>query len=181
MDAFSLIQRFFTQMQCPHCGAHLEEQDIHLLREDGDVYLVHVDCHHCHSEIGNAMVGMETSMSSMLRSHSDGEHHAVMIELDDSEAEIIEIPEEMLGGEPDEVARLMERLKQAQHPPRFAGAVGLGSLRRRYVDPELTARDKERFSSLDPIGYDDVLKAHDFFGNLGRNWQSLIPEEMKTT
>lgn len=181
MDAFSLIQRFFTQMQCPHCGSHLDEGGVRLLREDGEMYLVHVECHSCHSEIGNAMVGMETHMNSMLRNAMGGDSELVMdiTSNDEEENELIEVDESLFEGDPDEVARLMDRLKRADQPPRFAGAAGLGSLRRRYQDPEVDAAERERLSRFKPIELDDVLEAHNFFGKLGRNWQEFIPEEMR--
>jgi hypothetical protein len=179
MDAFSLIQRFFTQMQCPHCGAHLNEGGIHLLREDGEMYLVHVECHTCHSEIGNAMVGMETPMNSMFRNAMNGDSEIVLDITTEDDDEDSETQEALFDGDPDEVARLMDRLKRADQPPRFAGAAGLGGLRRRYQDPEITAKERERLSAYKPIELDDVLEAHNFFENLGRNWQQLIPEEMR--
>jgi hypothetical protein len=180
MDAFSLIQRFFTQMQCPHCGAHLDEGGIRLLREDNDMYLVHVECHHCHSEIGNAMVGMETPMNTMLRNAMQSDSSVVVETDEDEETMEFEVDATLFDGDPDEVARLMDRLKQAQRMPRFAGAAGLGGLRRRYQDPELDAKERERLSTFKPIEFDDVLDAHAFFEGLGRDWQKLIPEEMRS-
>jgi hypothetical protein len=180
MDAFSLIQRFFTQMQCPHCGAHLNEGGIRLLREDGEMYLVHVECHACHTEIGNAMVGMETPMNTMLRNAMNSDSEIVFdITDDDDDDNDSRVDEALFDGDPDEVARLMDRLKRADQPPRFAGAAGLGSLRRRYQDPEITAQERERLSTFKPIDLDDVLEAHNFFEGLGRNWQQFIPEEMR--
>lgn len=38
------------------------------------------------------------------------------------------------------------------------------------------AEVKEEFP---PIGYEDVLKAHDFFGTLGDDWLKFIPAEYK--
>ncbi len=48
-----------------------------------------------------------------------------------------------------------------------------------YEDPELTPDELERLSIFEPIGYDDVLDAHEFFNNLDENWQKYVPEEMR--
>ncbi len=46
-----------------------------------------------------------------------------------------------------------------------------------YEDPELTEEEMERFEQYGRINYDDVLDAHDFFTNLGSDWQKYLPEE----
>lgn len=38
-----------------------------------------------------------------------------------------------------------------------------------------TRRDIERLAPQPPIGYDDVLNAHQFFTNLGADWSKQIP------
>ena len=48
-----------------------------------------------------------------------------------------------------------------------------------FKDPELTEAELARLAQFKPIVEDDVLAAHEFFGNLGSNWMSLIPEEMR--
>ena len=176
MDSFSLIQHFFTQMQCPHCGHHLEEESVKLLREDDHMFLVHLECQHCHSDIGNAMIGIETNLQNILRHQSNAS--AIMIEVqeeDELEFQMGELNEQ----EEDRLSDLLENIRRSQKMPRFAGGTGSGSLRRRYQDPELTPQEKERLKPFDPIGYDDVLEAHHFFENLGRNWQEFIPAEMR--
>jgi hypothetical protein len=176
MDSFALIQNFFTQMQCPQCGQHLEENSVSLLREDAHTFLVHLECQHCHSDIGNALVGVENNLSQLLKHQQHHPHASIMIEVqedDDEEAFDFE------DGEEVDLSTLMQNIERSQKMPRFAGGVGLNGLRRRYKDPELTPEEKERLKTFDPIGYDDVLEAHHFFENLGRNWQSLIPEEMR--
>jgi len=179
MDSFSLIQNFFTQMQCPQCGQHLEEHSVRLLREDAHMFLVHLECQHCHSDIGNAMIGVETNLSQILKHQQNNPDASIMIEVqehdDDNDFEFDDIED----GDDVDLSTLMQNIERSQKMPRFAGGVGLNGLRRRYKDPELTPEEKERLNDFDPIGYDDVLEAHHFFENLGRNWQSLIPEEMR--
>ena len=41
------------------------------------------------------------------------------------------------------------------------------------------AEELERLSGFKPIREDDVLDAHHFFQNLGADWASLIPEEVR--
>jgi hypothetical protein len=176
MDSFSIIQHFFTQMQCPQCGRHLEEKGVALLREEAHTFLVHLECQHCHSDIGNAMIGIETSLGHLLR-HTQSDSNLV-VGIEEGDALHFELD---AGDDDDEMnlSELFENIQRSEKMPRFAGGIGLGGVRRRYQDPELTPAEKERFQDCDPIGYDDVLKAHHFFENLGRNWQSFIPEEMR--
>ena len=67
MDHFTLIQSFFTKMQCPHCGNHLTENGVELIREEKGFYLVSVHCHHCETHVGVAMVGVEHSMNTPMQ------------------------------------------------------------------------------------------------------------------
>jgi hypothetical protein len=52
------------------------------------------------------------------------------------------------------------------------------SSQRQYSDPELTEAELERLSSYQPINYDDVLNAHQFFTNLDAGWMKHLPPEM---
>lgn len=132
MDHFAIIQKFFTRMQCPHCGDHLTEDGIELIRQEENYFLVSVDCHHCDTHVGMAMVGVDSIQGG---SDSPGE--------------------DMLHG-------------------------GIRRRRsRRYKDPELTEAELERLADFHPIDYDDVLEAHHFFQNLGRNWMSQLPEPVR--
>lgn len=59
MDAFPLIQNFFTRMRCNFCSHSFSPEDIQLIRQDEGVYIVNVYCNHCHTQNGVAMVGVE--------------------------------------------------------------------------------------------------------------------------
>ncbi|HEY9686745.1 MAG TPA: hypothetical protein V6C52_07205 [Coleofasciculaceae cyanobacterium] len=59
MDAFSLIQSFFTRMRCNFCSHSFSPEDIQLIRQDEGIYIVNVFCNHCHTQNGVAMVGVE--------------------------------------------------------------------------------------------------------------------------
>jgi hypothetical protein len=59
MDAFPLIQNFFTRMRCNFCSHSFSPEDIQLLRQDEGVYIVNVYCNHCNTQNGVAMVGVE--------------------------------------------------------------------------------------------------------------------------
>ncbi len=59
MDAFALIQNFFSRMRCNFCSHSFEPEDIQLLRKDEGVYIVNVYCNHCSTQNGVAMVGVE--------------------------------------------------------------------------------------------------------------------------
>ncbi len=47
----------------------------------------------------------------------------------------------------------------------------------RFVDPELTPEELERLQHFEPIAFDDVLKAHEFFNQLDGDWMKFIPSE----
>ncbi len=59
MDAFQLIQSFFTRMRCNFCSHSFSPEDIQLLRQEEGIYIVNVYCNHCHTQNGVAMVGVE--------------------------------------------------------------------------------------------------------------------------
>lgn len=51
--------------------------------------------------------------------------------------------------------------------------------RKKYKDPELTPAEMRRLSIYQPVSFDDVLDAHDFFSNLGADWQKYLPPESR--
>lgn len=59
MDAFNLIQNFFTRMRCNFCSQPFTPEDIQLLRQDDGIFIVNVYCNHCNTQNGVAMVGVE--------------------------------------------------------------------------------------------------------------------------
>jgi uncharacterized radical SAM superfamily protein len=64
MNHFSLIQKFFTRMTCPHCGSHIHERGVELVREMNGLFLVSVTCSHCGQHVGMAMVGVDREEAS---------------------------------------------------------------------------------------------------------------------
>ncbi len=60
MDAFSLIQHFFTRMNCNFCNCSFQPEDIQLIRQEDGIYIVNVYCNRCQTQNGVAMVGVET-------------------------------------------------------------------------------------------------------------------------
>jgi hypothetical protein len=210
MEAFPFIQQFFTTLQCPHCGAHLQEQGISLIKEENEVFLVHIDCGVCESHVGVAMVGVETisahghnhGASGKPSSLSDAIASAIELmerknnqvveefshsDTDDDDDDLIMETDGMDDGEDaDSFERLIEAVKSHQtvsanvlKVPHFAGALGLGGVvRRRYRDPELPYEERKRLSKFAPVGSDDVLEAHHFIQDLGKDWMKHIPTEM---
>ena len=61
MDSFSIIQQYFTQMNCQFCSNAFAENDVELIRQDDAMYIVNVFCHRCHTQNGVAMVGLATT------------------------------------------------------------------------------------------------------------------------
>ncbi len=59
MDAFQLIQSFFSRMRCNFCSHSFTPEDIQLLRQEEGIYIVNVYCTHCETQNGVAMVGVE--------------------------------------------------------------------------------------------------------------------------
>lgn len=64
MDAFQLIQSFFTRMRCNFCSHSFTPDDIQLLRQEEGIYIVNVYCNHCNTQNGVAMVGVEVPQGS---------------------------------------------------------------------------------------------------------------------
>jgi hypothetical protein len=200
MEAFPFVQQFFTTLQCPHCGAHLQEQGISLLKEENEVFLVHIDCGVCEAHVGVAMVGVETIQaghrSANNRKASLTDAIASAIELmerktnateaydDDDEHEADEGNPHDDDDEQASFERLLEAVKvhhsaSTLKVPHFAGALGLGgAVRRRYVDPELPPAERKRLSKFKPVAVDDVIEAHHFINGLGKDWMKHIPTEI---
>ncbi len=59
MDAFTIIQNFFTKMPCQACSTLFETDDIKLEGEGDGYYMVSLECHHCGHHNGTAAVGIE--------------------------------------------------------------------------------------------------------------------------
>lgn len=59
MDAFAIIQNFFTKMRCQQCNLNFETEDIQLESEAEGYYVVSLECHHCGCHNGTAAVGVE--------------------------------------------------------------------------------------------------------------------------
>ena len=199
MESFPFVQQFFTTLQCPHCGAHLQEQGISLIKEENDVFLVHLDCGICESHVGVAMVGVETvqagNASSSHRKTSLSDALASVMELMERKSNPLEefaVTEEDMEDDDAEFEtsqqsgfeQLIEAVKvhnasSSLKVPHFAGALGLGgAVRRRYVDPELPPAERKRLSQFQPIEADDVIDAHHFIDGLGKDWMKHIPTEM---
>ena len=47
---------------------------------------------------------------------------------------------------------------------------------KRLHPADWSKKDIERLSGKAPIGYDDVLSAHEFFSELGSNWSQHLPK-----
>lgn len=152
MDAFNIIQHFFTRFHCQHCDAVFQQDDIELIRQESEgVYIVNVFCHHCNTQNGVAMVGVETHDGL---SNDDGD------DLDGLQlSDVLEEPAH---------AHDLEFLGKRRRPTK-----------QKYNDPELTKKERRRLSKYGPVSEDDVLDAHYFFQNLGSDWQHFIPANLK--
>lgn len=51
---------------------------------------------------------------------------------------------------------------------------------RQQCPPDWTKRDIDRLAASPPITYDDVLKAHEFFTNLGTDWAKFLPKPRRS-
>lgn len=153
MDAFSIIQHFFTRMNCQFCNHAFVQGDIELIRKEEGAYIVNVFCHQCDTQNGVAMVGVETN--GLDPKDIDPETLEAFLE------EVGEVGDlDMLLGGPKAMAAAVRQQYQ-------------------LTDPELTDSEVERLSEFDPISSDDVIEAHRFFGSLDGNWMRFIPEEMR--
>lgn len=109
MENINSIKLFFSKMKCTRCENYFEDEDIEILREEGNYTVVRIHCEHCQKSIGIAILGIDKG-------------------------------------------KMCEAL-------------------------EMNQPDMEK--GLPPIDYDDVLKARDFFQNLGDDWLKFIPAEYK--
>ncbi|MEB3286782.1 MAG: hypothetical protein VKJ04_04710 [Vampirovibrionales bacterium] len=194
MDAFQIIQHFFSRMHCQHCEAGFSHEDIELLRKEESVYVVNVFCHKCDTQNGVALVGLESNIGpedldelDLEAAEFDAEFDAAFssgLGIDDK---IFEdktggslssrgknaIPEEILMQLLEQVGALppeLQKLQKKQQPK---------NKRKRFKDPELTRQERLRLAQYAPINENDVLDAHHFFQGLDANWMQHIPNEFK--
>jgi transcription elongation factor Elf1 len=183
MDPFALIQKFMQQLQCPHCGSHLHEEDVTLLGRDKNMHLVRMHCHTCDTSIGTAMVGVESMRPNQVMDATEGNISTFMGSSQEGMSQMEGIPFSMEFNESFSEKMFNKRRKQASHSafpmPQFVGHHGLTEPRRRYKDPELTPEEKERLSVFAPIGTNDLLDAHHAIQSLDAGWMKLIPPEMR--
>lgn len=85
MDAFSIIQNFFTRMRCNSCSHHLEPEGIQLLRHEKDTYVVNISCVHCSNQMGVALVGLEGAEGAELASQSKKQRTEIELTTSDRE------------------------------------------------------------------------------------------------
>lgn len=59
MNPRQIIQHFFTRMRCNYCSSHFKAEGVDLVKEDGSVFLVDINCSHCERSAGLAMVSLD--------------------------------------------------------------------------------------------------------------------------
>lgn len=65
-----------------------------------------------------------------------------------------------------------------EHCEKSIGVAILGIDKEKMLEA-LDMQQPEMEQDLPPIDYDDVMKAHEFFQNLGDDWLKFIPSEYK--
>lgn len=93
MDAFSLIQDFFTQMKCHFCEHSFEPEDISLIRQEDSVFIVNVFCNRCNTQNGIAMVGLGSSEDADIFGETGMPRHPGYEDPELTEAEIERLSE----------------------------------------------------------------------------------------
>lgn len=190
MDAFQIIQHFFTRMHCQECSEFFSKEDVELLRREDALYIVNVYCHKCQAPNGVALVGVDMGNFEALDEH-DLEHAEFDMEfqaddlLGDDHADIF-VPvgretkaKEQLGKNgripiPEDL--LMQLLAQAGA---MMNKTSRSRSKNRFKDPELTKAERQRLSQFSAISPDDVLDAHHFIQSLDSDWMKFIPAEMR--
>jgi hypothetical protein len=56
---FDTVKLFFSKMKCSNCQNLFKEEDITVLRCEGDYTVVRVYCSHCDKNIGIALLGLD--------------------------------------------------------------------------------------------------------------------------
>jgi hypothetical protein len=183
MDRFRLIQKFFSQMTCNFCHEHFDPEGIALIREESGIHMVNVHCNACDRQNGIAMVGVQSQ---------DG---------DDDDTTDVHFPDQRQKSAVGKRSSTLSGSRFGQHKSGSTririqisrvdeddedeieddNAFSDEAFARRFPDPELTPAELDRLSAYPPIGYDEVLEAHQFFSTLDKNWQQLLPQPMASS
>jgi hypothetical protein len=175
-----MIQKFFAQMTCNFCHEHFDPDGIALIREESGVHMVNVHCNACDKQNGIAMVGVQPADED----DDDNDDHFPTKPR----------PKSLVGKFASGLSRNQPKANKSgltrvriqisrvdeddEDDIEDDTAFSDEAFARRFPDPELTPAELERLSDYPPIGYDDVLEAHQFFSTLDKNWQQFIPKSV---
>lgn len=59
MNSIDIIKLFFSKMKCSHCEHFFKEEDITILRCEGDYIVARICCSHCGKNVGMALLGLD--------------------------------------------------------------------------------------------------------------------------
>jgi len=79
------IKLFFSKMKCTRCENFFEDEDVEILREEGNYTVVRIHCEHCQKSIGVAILGVdkEQMQKALELNQPDMEQEAPPIDYED--------------------------------------------------------------------------------------------------
>lgn len=54
-----IIKLFFSKMKCSNCDHFFKEEDVAILRDEGDYIVARIYCSHCGKNVGIALLGLD--------------------------------------------------------------------------------------------------------------------------
>ena len=73
MNGSDSIKLFFSKMKCSNCDHFFNEEDITILRDEGDYIVARIYCSRCGKNVGIALLGLDREMMKKTLEASDTE------------------------------------------------------------------------------------------------------------
>ena len=71
MNGSDIIKLFFSKMKCSNCDHFFNEEDITVLRDEGDYIVARIYCSRCGKNVGIALLGLDREMMKKTLEASD--------------------------------------------------------------------------------------------------------------
>lgn len=71
MNSSDIIKLFFSKMKCSNCDHFFNEEDITVLRDEGDYIVARIYCSRCGKNVGIALLGLDREMMKKTLEASD--------------------------------------------------------------------------------------------------------------
>lgn len=71
MNSSDIIKLFFSKMKCSNCDHFFNEEDVTILRDEGDYIVARIYCNRCGKNVGIALLGLDREMMKKTLELSD--------------------------------------------------------------------------------------------------------------